>query len=475
MKIGAAAAAVLLTVIVICGCERGVDIEQTGLVKLDEKTYAYIAEGPSFENGLGANAGFVVGGEGVLVVDSRYTPELAGELLRSIRTVTDLPVKYLVNTHYHPVNVWGNSVFRKEGAVIISRPETKRDIKRYSHMYKNYYKKKNPEKYKELQDIEIVPPDSMMGKRLSLDLGGTEVTLDYFGPAHTEGDCIVSVGEGKIIFTGGVLSKGYHPNLADPNADYDNWQAVLEKLKEMDPVYLVPGAGKVCLKEDIETESEYITSLRDMCREKIRKGVPVEEAVSSITAEGVIQGSGDYHQENILSFNIRSLLRKEAFSTINPDFKFVLPSDFRVGGGAGNRKIGRIYWMRRTGNKYEEIEVQWQPTAREQIIMPDIYDRAGNFECTAQQRELKIKGEKEILIKGSPVKAAYGAWFHKTKTVSLRGMWTLTAVIEKNKLYTILCAATAGGKQEIEKESIRDLEEIVSTFETISEERASRD
>ncbi|MDZ7860524.1 MAG: MBL fold metallo-hydrolase [Candidatus Krumholzibacteriota bacterium] len=468
------AAAVLLTVMVICGCERGVDREQTGLVKLNEETYAYIAESPSFENGLGANAGFVVGEEGVLVVDSRYTPELAGELLRSIRTVTDLPVKYLVNTHYHPVNVWGNSVFREEGAVIIARPETKRDIKKYSPMYKNYYMKKTPKKYKELQDIEIVPPDSVMGKRLSLDLGGTAVTLDYFGPAHTEGDCIVSVGEGEIIFTGGILSKGYHPNLADPNADYDNWLTVLEKLIGMNPAYLVPGEGKVCLTDDIEPQREYITSLRNMCREKIRRGVPVEAAVSSITAEGVIQGSEDYHQENILSFNIRSLFRKEAFSTINPDFKFVLPSDFRVGGGGGNRKAGSIYWMKATGKKYEEIEVQWQPTARRQIIMPDIYDLAGNFECTAGHRELKIKGKKEVLIGAKPVKAVHGAWFQKTKTVSLRGMWTLTAVIENGKLYTILCAATAGGKQEIEKESIRDLEEIVSTFLTISEERASR-
>jgi len=457
--------AVLLTI----GCGSRVDKGQTGLVKLNEKAYAYIAVDPSSENGLGANSGFVIGTKGVLVVDSRHTPKLARELLGAIRTVTDLPIIYLVNTHYHPANVWGNSVFRKEGAIIIARPETIRDIKKYSPLYMSYYKDRDPVKYKEVQNIEIVLPDSVMEDDLTLDLGSTKVTLKYFGPAHTEGDCIVSIDEGGIIYTGGILSKGYHPNLADRGVDFDNWLKVLEIFEGMNPEYLIPGEGRICIKEDVELERKYIVSLRNMCREKIRKAVPLADAISSISAEGVMPGSENYLHKNILSFNIRSLFQHEVVSTVNPDFKFIFPSDFRAGGGGGNRNAGRIFWARQTEKGYEEIEVQWQPTFLKNLIMQDIFDRAKNFKCTAQERELKLKSKKRVLIGGKSLKGAHGAWFHETGKVSLRGWWTLTMILEEGKLYTILCATTAGGRTGIEEENIKRLEAIASTFQIISE------
>jgi len=466
---------IIFMAMLIIGCGSSVEREQTGLVKLNEKAYAYIAAGPSSENNLGTNAGFIVGSKGVLVVDSRYTPKLAHELLGAIRTVTDLPIKYLVNTHYHPVNVWGNSVFRKEGAVIIARPETIRDIKKYSPIYMSYYKDNNPDEYKKLKNIVIALPDSAMGDQMILDLGAAEVTLSYFGPAHTEGDCIVSVDGGKIIFTGGILSKGYHPNLADPGADFDNWLNVIERLKKMNPEYLVPGEGKICVKEDIELQREYIVNLRDMCREEIRKSTPVSSVISAAAKKAVIPGSENYYNKNILGFNIRALFQSEVLSTVKPDFKFVFPQDFRVGSGGGNSMNGRIFWARQTENGYEEIEVLWQPTICKNVIMQDVYDRIGSFKCTAQQRELKLKGKKRFLIGEKPVKAAQGAWFHKTRTVHLRGWWTMAMIIENDKLYTILCATTAGGREKIEQENIKRLEAIASTFQIISKEKVSKD
>jgi hypothetical protein len=101
--------------------------------------------------------------------------------------------------------------------------------------------------------------------------------------------------------------------------------------------------------------------------------------------------------------------------------------------------------------------------------MQDIYDRAKNFKCTAQERELKLKSKKRVLIGEKSLKGAHGAWFHETGKVSLRGWWTLTMVLEEGKLYTILCATTAGGRTGIEEENIKRLEAIASTFQIISE------
>ena len=84
----------VLTVIVLLagGCGGGPDLEKTGLVRVTDHVYAFIAPGASTEEGLGANSGFIVGSRGVLVVDARHTTDLASELLGGLRSVAAAPV-----------------------------------------------------------------------------------------------------------------------------------------------------------------------------------------------------------------------------------------------------------------------------------------------------------------------------------------------------------------------------------------------
>src|SRR5882757_10083471 len=69
----------------------------------------------------GANAGFVIGDDGVLVVDTFENEKAARALLAEIRKLTPLPIKFVVNTHYHLDHVAGNRVFRNVGAVIVAQ------------------------------------------------------------------------------------------------------------------------------------------------------------------------------------------------------------------------------------------------------------------------------------------------------------------------------------------------------------------
>ena len=94
MKVNRWILAAVLAALLAAGCSRQDDIGGTGLIRLDEKVYALIAYGPSSTEGLGANSGFVVGSESVLVIDSRFSYSHARQLLAAIRSVTDLPVKY---------------------------------------------------------------------------------------------------------------------------------------------------------------------------------------------------------------------------------------------------------------------------------------------------------------------------------------------------------------------------------------------
>src|ERR1700722_5888207 len=73
------------------------------------------------EGKAGSNAGFVIGSDGVLVVDTFEDPAAAEALLKEIRTKTQLPVRYVVNTHYHLDHVAGNGVYKDAGAVILAQ------------------------------------------------------------------------------------------------------------------------------------------------------------------------------------------------------------------------------------------------------------------------------------------------------------------------------------------------------------------
>ena len=200
--------AAALAAAIVTGCSQQADISGTGLIRLDESVYAWIASGPSSAEGLGANSGFIVGDESVLVVDSRFSYNHARQLLEAIRSITDLPVSYLVNTHYHPDHVWGNSIFRAEGAIILARPETNIEMERFNPIYRDYYRDRKPEVFEMIKDVEPALPDSFVADELRLDLGGIEVVVTYFGPGHTAGDLVVAVPSKRIVFTGGLVSNG---------------------------------------------------------------------------------------------------------------------------------------------------------------------------------------------------------------------------------------------------------------------------
>jgi len=445
------------------GCS-SVDMDRTGVIRMAEGVYALVSGGESFEENLGSNTGFVIGSDAVLVVDSGYTPEHAARLLREIRKVTDLPVKYLVNTHYHPVNVWGNSVFSEEGAVILARPETAENMKASFPGYMQYYKNSNPGRYRKLKGIQLALPDSFMsGKRMEIDLGGREVVLEYFGPAHTAGDCLVYVPECEILFSGGVVSNGYHPNMGDPGADFKNWIETLNELAGDEISYIVPGEGRVCGKDRIPLEKDYIESMLEVCADSIRKGVPVSRLISTLRPATVIPEAKMYRHRTIFPYNVRAVFLELLPDMVHPDFKMDFPRGFRIGGGGGGDRVGRMHWVRE-GEIYQEIEVQWQPSSRETILSQDVYSRAYAFNSSSGRREMKIEGDRKINLGGEQRPAVYGRWADSIVNVGGRGYWTLSMTVRGGKLYTVNCLVQAGRDEQLARERLAGLESVLSSF-----------
>jgi cyclase len=456
--------AAALTLILTQGCSDRGDIERTGLVRLSGGVYAYIAGGPSSEEGLGANAGFVVGGESVLVVDSRYTERHARKLLEAIRSVTDLPVRYLVNTHYHPDHVWGNSVFRDEGAVILARPETKIEMERYTPVYMEYYRERRPEVFEMIGGVEPAYPDSLVGDELTIGLGGKDAVLLWYGPGHTAGDLLVWVPSAKVVFTGGLVSNGYHPNLGDQGTDCDNWLAILSRIEELNPDIIVPGQGFAGGPELIDRQRSYIVNLTALCVDAIRNGLSLSEAIAGIS----VPGTEGYLQENLLPFNIQALYRRRVLDVVDPRFEMDIPAGFTVSDGGGSSRAGMVQWIFQSEEGYLELEVSWSPSRRNEVIVQDVRDVIARYAAgTDRLYELGIEGSKKIEIGGREAPAVFGRWSYRSDVKAVgSGAWVWTLRLMDGKLYSIRMLTNAGGDRDLERRNIASLEAVAASLRT---------
>lgn len=440
------------------------DIDRTGLVKVADGVYAFIAEGPTAAEGLGANSGFVVGRDAVMVIDTRYTPEMAAQLYDAIRTVTDLPVKYVVNTHYHPDHVWGNSAFKEMGAVIFSTPATKDAIEVYTPVYLAYYREQKPETFRMLSGVRAALPDSLVEDMIKVDLGGIEAELYNFGEGHTAGDMVVSVPKTRTVFCGGLVSNGYHSNMGDQGADFENWRAILQRMLTTGIDRVVPGQGKVGGPGLITAQIEYLDGVIDLGKNAIRAGKSLSETARS----AVIPGTEGFQQENMVPFNIQAVFKRYTLEVVDPGFTLEIPDDFYVKEGGGTRKNGRILWTLQNENGYSEIEVVWQRTNRGEIILQDIHDRIARHLQANTQFEMDIKGSKKITVGGREVTAAFGRWgYNMDSQVMGTGIWTWTMLIEGELLYSIQLSTNASNDRDKETANMKLLEEIAGTFKPV--------
>ena len=443
------------------GCGRKTDLARPGLVQVGKHTWAMIATGPSSVEGLGANAGFVVGRDAVLVVDARYTPPLADEMVRAIRGVSQAPIRYVVNTHYHHDHTWGNSVFKAQGATIVAREETRDAFVRYSPIYLSFYRERSPEAAAMLKDVVFAPPDTVFEDGETIDLGGVKVVLRHFGAGHTAGDAVVVVPADKVAFTGGLVSNGYHPNMADPGGDFDGWLRSLDRIGRLRVKRLVPGQGYVCGKEVLEKERAYIRAIRSAAVAGIEKLVPLEETIQTIA----IPGTEGYLQPNLLPFNVQAVYRHEIPRIVKPDFAVGLPTDFLVTDGGGGPKRGYIRWATQDKERgYLELEVQWKASARRELIPADVAEYVARA-VESGRREMRIEGTRRLEIGKLPAVGAYGAWNYKKETGDPRaGAWSWAMLIEGGKLYSIQCATETGLDRELEKRNIAYLDTLAGTF-----------
>lgn len=188
-----------------------------------------------------ANAGFIVMDDAVLVIDTYMVPEAARELIAKIRTITPHPVRYVVNTHWHPDHTHGNASYVAafgSQATFISHTTTRADIATLG----SEALIRNRKKIAALDEVQLVLPNLTFSRELSLHTANRRIQLLFFGRGHTRGDIVVHLPDDKLSFVGDLVTGG--PPFARDGYPFA-WISTLQSLQLLDIETIVAGHGKI--------------------------------------------------------------------------------------------------------------------------------------------------------------------------------------------------------------------------------------
>lgn len=244
--------------------------------------YAFIGEtgARTYENlGMNANAGFVVTKAGVLVIDSGSAWQAAEVMQRAIRTVTKLPVKWVVNTGGQDHRWLGNGYFKAHAAELISSAKARADMEARAGMQVDGLKAELKDRF---AGTEAVFPERLFDERLNLNLGGRDIQLIYSHGGHTPGDAVVWLPKEKVLFSGDLVFVDRLLGVL-PFSNVKDWLASFDDFARLKPKIIVPGHGKVCDLAKAKRETrDYLALLRTHMKQAIDQGQDLQAAIDSL-------------------------------------------------------------------------------------------------------------------------------------------------------------------------------------------------
>jgi cyclase len=280
------------------------------LIPVVDGIYGAIPKNPYY---AGCNAAVIVLDDGVLVVDTHINPQSAQLLIEQIKAVTDKPVKYVVNTHFHLDHDLGNQSYTamwKGGLEIISSEITRNNMqhmavqrvkntvsrspKKIETLQADLLKATDPKerteiqeairkaeaRYSEAKSIQVTMPTMAFADTLTLYHRSRRVQILWMGKAHTDGDVVVYLPDDKVIATGDIVNSCW-PGMWD-SYPYD-WIETIERVEKLDFNRVISGHGDLMKdKSQFELWKGYLRELMSKTEEAVAQGATLEEAKKSL-------------------------------------------------------------------------------------------------------------------------------------------------------------------------------------------------
>ena len=264
-----------------------------------------VAPGIHMLVGAGGNLGLSVGEDGAFLIDDQFAP-LSGKIMAAIAELTDAPVEFLANTHWHGDHTGGNEAFGNAGAVIVA--------------HDNVRVRMSTEQMREIFDQTMPPsPDAALpivtfNDELTLHWNGQTIHAFHSGPGHTDGDVVLHFQEADIFHMGDNFFNGFYPFVdVDSNGDINGMIATGYRVLAMSNVgsRIIPGHGPLATPDDLRDWLQVLRSTREGIQELIDQGMSEDEVVAANpTAEyDETHGGGFMNPENYTRLVYQSLTR----------------------------------------------------------------------------------------------------------------------------------------------------------------------
>ena len=246
------------------------------------KTYKFekVADGVYYATGgSGSNNVVIVNDQDVLLVDDGTTPAAARAFLDDIKILTNKPVRYVVNTHFHYDHTDGNSVFGP-GVDIIGHEFVRTAILTFDVLHREPFQTSQAQMPADVRaTIKPTAPNVTYSSRMVLNRG-REIQLLFLGRGHTAGDTVVFLPRERIVCTGDLMESRL-AYMGD--AYFDEWVATLGALKNLDFGLVLPGHGTPFSDKGLITAFQsYLSDITKKVADLRAQGLSPEEAARRV-------------------------------------------------------------------------------------------------------------------------------------------------------------------------------------------------
>ena len=225
--------------------------------------------------GAGGNVGISTGVDGLYIIDDQIKP-VTSQLLDAIKEISDAPIRFVINTHYHGDHTGGNETIGGEGAVIISHDNIRN---RMNTEQVNIFLGNTTPPYP-AQALPVLTFNDQM----SLHLNGESATAYYVANGHTDGDSIIHFPVSNVIHMGDMHFNGLYPFVdLDAGGSIQGMIAAADLGLSLanESTHIIPGHGPLATMEDLKSYRAYLAKATANVQKLIDQGMDLQQAIAA--------------------------------------------------------------------------------------------------------------------------------------------------------------------------------------------------
>jgi glyoxylase-like metal-dependent hydrolase (beta-lactamase superfamily II) len=234
-----------------------------------------VAEGIWVLMGAGGNIGMAVGPDGVFLVDDEYAP-LTEKITAAVKGISDQPVRFLLNTHWHGDHTGGNENMGKAGILIVAHDNVR--MRMSAEQFIEAFGQKVPPSPEKA--LPVVTYDSSV----TFHVNGDDVRGFHVAPAHTDGDSVVVFRKANVVHMGDLFFNGFYPFIdLSSGGSFEGMIAAADQVLAMTDAgtKFIPGHGPVGGRADLERYRDMLKGVRAAIQPLVAAGKTADEMVAA--------------------------------------------------------------------------------------------------------------------------------------------------------------------------------------------------